>query len=68
MTGEPAGKYATVAIDKYGRVYDLSKEHPSWEAYKEAKKKGTQERCIVVNAFTCTVEECERLKRKRKRR
>lgn len=61
--------YTTVAIDIYGRVYDISKEHPSWEQVKEARRKAggkkvneSQLRCIVVNAFTCTREECQRLK------
>jgi hypothetical protein len=54
--------YTTVAKDKYGRYYDLSKEHPSWEE----KKKGLAT-CTVVDAFTCTVEEADRLtKRSRK--
>jgi len=60
-------KFTTVAIDKYGRCYDLSKEHPAHEVHKKAKKKGIaehQEKCIVINAFTCTIEECARLKAK----
>lgn len=63
--------FTTVAIDKQGRVYDLSKEHPSREVHLKAKKKGLaehQEKNIVVNAFTCTFEECERLKAKWKTR
>jgi len=63
--------YTTIAIDKYGRVYDLSKEHPSYEVHKKTKAKGTkehQERCIVVNAFTCTIEECQKLKNKKERK
>lgn len=59
-------KYTTVAIDIYGRVYDLSKEHPSWEQAKKNKgKKDTGfERCIVADAFTCTVERCAEMKRR----
>jgi hypothetical protein len=59
--------FTTIAIDKYGRVYDISKEHPSREAHKKAKEKGIpehQERCIVVNAFTCSIEGYEILKAK----
>lgn len=59
--------HMTIAIDKYGRVYDLSKEHPSWEAARKAKKDGTEERCIVVNAMTCTPAEFKKMKRKRKK-
>ena len=61
-------EYTTVAVDKYGRVYDLRSEHPSWEAAKEAKRRGTEERCIVRNAFTIPVEELEQLRRARGRR
>ena len=48
--------YTTVCIDNQGKVYDMRFEYPptDWE--------GTT---IVVNAFTCTVEECERLKKKK---
>lgn len=61
-------KYKTVCIDIYGRVYDLSKEHPSWEqAKKSNSKKSGFERNIVRDAFTCTVEECARLKAKSKK-
>lgn len=36
-------KYTTVTIDKYGRVYDIAKEHPSWEQVKaECKKTGSK--------------------------
>ena len=61
-------KYTTVCIDIYGRVYDLAIEHPSWEiARKNKGKKNTGfERCIVRDAFSCTVEECTRLKKKAK--
>lgn len=54
-------RYTTVAVDIYGRVYDISKEHPSWEQ----KKKGS-DRCIVCNAFTCTQEEADRLTGRKK--
>lgn len=64
--------YTTVAIDIYGRVYDLSKEHPSWEQAEKRKKAGRKntgfERCIVRDAFTCTREECAKLKVKNKKR
>lgn len=50
------GYYTTVCKDKYGRYYDLLYEHPSWEE----KKKGVSV-CAVVNAFTCTLEEADRL-------
>jgi hypothetical protein len=60
-------QYMTVVVDRYGRVYDLSCEHPSWEASKTAKKSGAEERNIVVNAFTCPVDELDAL-RKRKGR
>ena len=53
-------QYTTVCVDKYGRVYDLSKEYPRSEIIKKGKK--TTLRHIVRNAFTCTVEECARLK------
>lgn len=59
--------YTTVCIDIYGRVYDLRHEHPSWEYAKKKKKKDKApiyERRIVANAFTCTVEECAKLKAK----
>jgi hypothetical protein len=48
--------FTTVCKDKYGRYYDLRHEHPSWEL-----KKSGGETCIVVNAFTCSVEEADRL-------
>lgn len=48
--------YTTVAKDKYGRYYDLRFEHPSWEE----KRKGVMS-CTVVNAFTCPIEEADRL-------
>lgn len=58
-------QYTTVCIDIYGRVYDLSMEHPSWEQAKKSKgKQKAFERCIVKDAFTCTIEECARLKAK----
>lgn len=50
------GRYTTVCKDKYGRYYDLRYEHPSWEE----KKKGIIV-CIVRDAFTCTLEEADRL-------
>lgn len=50
------GTYTTVALDKYGKYFDLRFEHPSWEE----KKKGVLV-CTVVNAFTCLVEEADRL-------
>lgn len=53
----------TVAVDRYGRVYDLRSEHPSWEAAKEAKRRGSEERCIVVNAFAVDVRELPRLRK-----
>lgn len=53
-------QHTTVCKDKYGRYYDLSREHPSWEE----KKKGNTLTCTVVNAFTCTVEEAARLTKK----
>jgi hypothetical protein len=61
-------QYTTVAIDKYGRIYDLSKEHPSYEQSKKNKgKKSTgYEECIVVNAFTIPVDEVKKLGRKKK--
>jgi hypothetical protein len=43
--------YTTIAIDNNGKVYDLSKESPPYEV-------------MIVNAYTCTIEECERLKEK----
>jgi len=46
-------EYTTIAIDKYGRVYDLSKVHPSWEQSKE----GSESMNIIVNALTCPVED-----------
>ena len=49
-------QYTTVCKDKYGRYYNLSKEHPSWE---EVKKGITI--CTVVDAFTCSIEEVNRL-------
>lgn len=52
--------YTTVAKDRYGRYYDLSKEHPSWEE----KKKGITV-STVVDAFTCTVEEADRLTKRK---
>jgi hypothetical protein len=58
-------KYTTVCIDKYGRVYDLSVEYPKGEMSKKGKK--SWEKNIVVDAFTCTVEECARLKAKSKK-
>jgi hypothetical protein len=54
--------HTTVAKDKYGRYYDLSKEHPSWEE----KKKGILT-STVVDAFTCTVEEADRLTKRSKK-
>lgn len=64
-------KYTTVVVDIYGRVYDIACEHPSWEQVKIARKKSgkkkideSQLKPIVKNAFTCTVEECARLKAK----
>lgn len=60
-------KYTTVCIDIYDRVYNLSIEHPSWEQKKNAKgKQKIFQRCIVKNAFTCTIEEYEKLKSKSK--
>ena len=50
------GEYTTVAKDKYGVYYDLRFEHPSWEE----KKKGILV-STVRDAFTCTVEEADRL-------
>jgi hypothetical protein len=55
-------RYTTVCKDKYGRYYDLRYEHPSWEQYKKGET-----RCIVVNAFTCTVEEADRLTKRTKK-
>ena len=49
-------EYTTVAKDKYGKYYDLRFEHPSWEE----KRKGIVV-CTVVNAFTCTLEEADKL-------
>lgn len=67
--------YTTVVIDIYGRVYDISKEHPSWEQLKQARQEAgtkkvneSQLRCIVKNALMCTIEECENLKNKAKRK
>jgi len=56
--------YTTVAVDKNGRVYDLAKVHPSWE---EAKK-GNDSVHIVVNAYTCLVEDVRGKQKKRKKR
>lgn len=54
--------FTTVVKDKYGRYYDLRYEHPSWE---QEQRGDTHP--IVVDAFTCTLEEADRLtKRKRK--
>lgn len=47
--------------DKYGRYYDLRYEHPSWEQYKRGSTAP-----IVVNAFTCTVEEADILTKRKK--
>lgn len=52
--------YTTVCKDKYGRYYDLRFEHPSWEE----KKKGVVV-STVVNAFTCTIEEANRLTKRK---
>ena len=62
--------YTTVCIDIYGRVYDLSEEHPAWDQAKKrkGKKEAIFERCIVKNAFTCTIDECERLKKNSKKK
>ena len=64
------GEYTTICIDKYGCVYDLSKEHPSWEQEKEDKKQwgggGGNLRPIVVNAYSCLVEEIPKGKKKKK--
>ncbi len=38
----------TYAKDKYGRIYDLAVEHPSWEQ----AQKGNKLVNIVVNAWT----------------
>lgn len=63
--------FTTVCIDIYGRIYDLSKEHPSWEQIKAARRKSpdgvvneSQLKCIVANAFSCTEERCQELKEK----
>jgi len=48
--------FTTICKDKYGRYYDLRYEHPSWEE----KKKGYSS-CMVVNAFTCSVEKANQL-------
>lgn len=62
-------KHTTVCLDIYGRYYDLSKEHPSWEQQKKSKgKSAIFQRRIVRDAFTCTVEEYERLVSKSKKR
>jgi hypothetical protein len=63
-------KYTTVCVDVYGRVYDLRKEHPSWEQAKKnkGKKDAVFERCIVANAFGWPVDKLEELKRKRGKR
>jgi len=59
-------KYTTVCVDIYGRVYDLAKEHPSWEQSQKnkGKKDNGFEKCIVKTAFTCTQSECDKLKLK----
>ena len=53
-------KMTTVAVDKHGKFYDLSKSHPSWE---QAKKGNTEEN-IVVDAFTCTQEEANKIRKR----
>jgi len=61
-------RYTTVAIDRWGRVFDLRFEHPSWQQVKEEGKKDHYAP-TVVNAFTCTLQEATRLKqRKRKKK
>ena len=61
-------KYTTVCLDVNGRYYDLSKEHPNWELHKKNRgKEVIYQRRFVVNAFTCTVEEYKKLKRKNKK-
>jgi len=52
----------TIAIDRYGVVYDLAKSHPSWE---EAKK-GNDSVNIVVNALTCPVEDVHKYGKKKR--
>ena len=56
--------FTTVCIDRYGKVYDLSIEHPSFVLEKKNKgKKNTGfAKRNIVDAFTCTIEECARLK------
>lgn len=64
-TGEsnpnPPIQFTTVVKDIYGRYYDLRYEHPSWEQH----KKGS-ERCIARDAFYCTLEEADRLTKRKK--
>jgi len=60
--------YVTVCIDIYGRVYELSKEHPSWEQFKKSGKQSGDEKCIVRNAFTCTIKKYKKLKAKSKKK
>ncbi len=61
-------KMTTVAVDKYGRVYDLAKEHPSFEMRKAAKKSKTEERCIVINAFAYPVDDLDNLRKRKGKR
>jgi hypothetical protein len=57
-------KYTTVCIDIHGRIFDLSKEHPAW-VY---RCDGIWQKRFVKDAFTCSVEECEKLKARRARK
>ena len=57
-------RYTTVCVDKYGKVYDLTKEHPSYEQAK--KGQGTVN--IVVNAFTWPVDKLDELRKNRGKR
>lgn len=54
--------FTTVVKDKYDRFYDLRHEHPSWEQFKVGDT-----RCIVVDSFTCLIDEADRLTKRKKR-
>jgi hypothetical protein len=60
-------KYTTLAICGDGKIYDLGEgEFPPASPHKDGAIR--EKKYLVVNAYTCTIEEAEKLKNKRKKK